>query len=198
MIYVLLWAIVIGVLAAPVIYIVTGSASGPFWDNVASGLVGTAAALIGGVPIALWVDRTIKQKELEKLSKETALKERGLLRLIREELEECRNSLQQRLAANSALVTPPLKSSFWQAASQGGKLDYISNHSLLGKISAAYYWINVVQNAEWLCSKALASAAVVYPDGTTAQRNIFNQCRTYYPRLSNSLDEVIALIDTHI
>lgn len=198
MIFVAIWLVVISIFAAPAIYIFGGAASSTFWDSVFSGLIGTASALIGGIPIALWVDRIIKSKDAEAISREAAQKEKGLLRLIKEEVEECKRVLTSRIATNTALVTIPIKSSFWQAASLGGKLNYISNHSLLGKISSTYYLINVVQDVEKLCFISLNSATVGYQDGSTAQRKLFEQCHSNYQPLLSSIDEVIPLIDSHI
>ncbi len=60
-----LWALVaIIIIGSPLTYLIAFYPGQAFWDSVFSGLISTAAALIGGIPIALAIDRALKRKEM--------------------------------------------------------------------------------------------------------------------------------------
>ena len=194
----ILWFIVIAILLWPLGYVISSELEPNFWSNVASGIIGTAAALIGGIPIALYIDRVIKSKEEQKIINENKVNEKGLLRLIKEELETCQSMMEDRTNNPTNLHIQPLKSDLWHAASNSGKLSLISNHSLLNDIASMYYQIDMVKNIELQGYKAARSATVSFSGGGTAAGLFFEDARRFDNLLNTNLEEVISLIDSHI
>ena len=192
----ILWFIVIAILLLG--YVISSELEPNFWGNVASGIIGTAAALIGGIPIALYIDRVIKSKEEQKIINENKVNEKGLLRLIKEELETCQSMMEGRTNNPTNLHIQPLKSDLWHAASNSGKQSLISNHSLLNDIASMYYQIDMVKNIELQGYKAARSATVSFSGGGTAAGLFFEDARRFDNLLNTNLEEVISLIDSHI
>jgi hypothetical protein len=89
-----LWVVVVAILLWPIFYAIFADLEPSFWSNVTGGMIGTAAALIGGIPMALYIDRVIKNKGQQKNDMESKVNEKGLLRLIKEELEVCKSMLE--------------------------------------------------------------------------------------------------------
>jgi hypothetical protein len=194
----ILWFIVIAILLWPLVYVITSDLEPNFWSNVASGIIGTAAALIGGIPVALYIDRVIKSKEEQKTINENKVNEKGLLRLIKEELEVCQSMMEGRTNNPDNLHIQPLKSDLWHAAKNSGKLSLISNHSLLNDIASVYYQIDMVKDIETQGYKAARSATVSFGGGGTATELLFQDARSFDNLLNGNLEEVITLINTHI
>lgn len=192
---IILWLVVIAILGTLIIYILLYPPGQEFWKNVVGGLLSTAAALIGGIPFALWIDRTIKNHEELKTKKQERKKEIELLELLKEELNFTNNSLDGRKEITNALPVQPLKSDLWSAITAAGKLNLITNHRLLNRIASAYYVINVVRNIEALTYKAIHGATVKYPDGTTAAQTLLENARSFDKLLTDSISEAIREID---
>lgn len=158
----LLWALLIDMLAAPIIYAIVKPTGKDFIDNIMSGWFSTAFALVGGIPVALWLDRAIKHREEVKRQQEDRKREIEVLELLREELSYT-DSLFINDRKNRLLDPPPiqpLKSDFREAASAAGKLNLISNHRLLNRITSAYYLIKVVRKIEeqaYISSRSVTS-----------------------------------------
>ena len=194
----ILWIAVIAILLWPLGYATFAELQTGFWSNVVSGMIGTAAALIGGIPIALYIDRIIKNKEEQKLIIENKINEKGLLRLIKEELEVCQSMIETRANNPENLFVQPLKSDLWHEASKSGKLSLISNHSLLNDIASMYYLIDMVKNIELQGYKAARSATVTFGGGRTATEILFKDARSFDDLLKTNFKEVIPLINAHI
>mgnify|MGYP000671433569 CR=1 FL=1 len=73
------WALLLAVVLAPALYLLIVQPTGTFWESVMSGLLSTAGALVGGVPIALWIDRHVKAKEAARSATEERMREIELL-----------------------------------------------------------------------------------------------------------------------
>ena len=115
-----LWLVVTLVLTLPVIYVILCPPSREFWDNFVIGILSTAIALIAGIPVALWIDRSIKNRESLKVKAEERKKEVELLELIKEELDFT-NSFHVHRKANKNLISiQPLKSDLWHAITKAG------------------------------------------------------------------------------
>lgn len=182
-----LWLVVLLVLGVPLAYAIWCSPGLDFWESVASGLLATAAALIGGIPIALSIDRAIKKKEQAHQAKETRTKELELLGLLKEEIEVCQSMLERRKQHPENLHIQPLKSDLWHAASAAGKLNLIQNPQLLNKLSAVYYLIDMVRKIEEQGYKAARSATVSFSGGGTATEHLWRDARSFDELLTQNI-----------
>lgn len=182
-------------LVTPIIYAVAWTASGEFIDNVMSGLLATAAALIGGIPIALWIDRAVKSREGAKKQEEDRKREIELLELLREELTFTGSLLGHRKGNLASLPIQPLKSDLWFAASAAGKLNLISSHRLLNRIASAYYVINFVRRIEEQAYISSRSATVSFGGGKTGTQFLLEDARRFDQLLSDSIKEALSEID---
>ena len=190
-----LWVLLLGVLAAPIFYGVAWSVGEQFIDNVMSGLLSTTAALIGGIPVALWIDRAVKHREEVKRKEDERKRELELLELLREELSFTNSLLAPRRGNITNLPIQPLKSDLWAAISSAGKLNLISNHRLLNRIASAYYIINVVRRIEDQVYISARSATVTFPDGRTGTQLLLQDARGFDQLLSDSINEALREID---
>lgn len=194
----MLWAILLGLLATPFVYILFWCPREEFFDNVMSGLLATAGGLIGGIPIALWIDRTVKQREEKKKQVEERKREAELLELIKEELSFTNSLLEQRKANPNNLFVQPLKSDLWAAISAAGKLNLIGSHRLLNRIASAYYVINVVRKIEEQGYIASKSATVTFSNGKNATQLLWEDARQFDKLLSDSIREALNDIDADL
>lgn len=193
-----LWVVVLIVLGGPVVYVIWCPPSKEFWDSVASGLLSTAAALIAGIPFALWIDRAIKNREELKLKKQERIRELELLELIKEELSFTNSFHEHRKGVTDRLPIQPLKSDLWGAVTTAGKLNLISNHRLLNRVSSAYYVINVVKNIEEQAYRASRGATVSFSGGKTATQILIEDARIFDSLLSESIAEALNDIDKEL
>lgn len=192
---IILWLVVIAILSAPIVYILWCPPGQTFWENVVGGLLSTAAALIGGIPFALWIDRAIKHREEQKTKKQERKKEIELLELLIEELNFTNSLLEHRKGNTTSLPIQPLKSDLWAAITAAGKLNVITNHRLLNRIASAYYVINVVRNIEVQAYKAARGATVSFGNGKTATQALIEDARGFDQLLSDSISEALREID---
>lgn len=187
------WFLVITLVLAPGSYVLAFRPDASFWADVASGALSTSAALIAGIPIALWIDRHIKRKELIEATASQRLKELELLELLKEELEFCLNGLALRVP--QFVEIQPLKSDLWGAAAAAGKLNAIRSHRLLNRIASAYYVINVVREIEKRGYVALRGATITFNNGQTAVQQVWADARRFDGLLRDSIAEAIKDID---
>lgn len=188
---ILLSVVVFILLSAPILYVIICKPNTSFWESVASGLLSTAAALIAGIPFALWIDRVIKNKEEANSNLIKREQELELLCLIKEELSFARESLDPRIGKNNVLTLQPLKSDLWSAIISAGKLNLINNHKLLNRLTSAYYVINMVKKFEEQAYKAARSAAVTYGGGITATELLIEDARRFDTLITESIDEAL-------
>lgn len=195
---IVLWAILLGLLAAPFVYIFVWCPREEFFDNVMSGLLATAGGLIGGIPVALWIDRTVKQREEKKKQIEERKRETELLDLIKEELSFTNSLLEQRKTNPNNLYVQPLKSDLWAAITAAGNLNLIGSHRLLNRIASAYYVINVVRKIEEQGYIASRSATVTFSSGKNATHLLLEDARQFDILLSDSIREALNDINTDL
>jgi len=189
------WTLLLAVLLAPFGYVLLGAPSGSFLDNVMGNLLATAAALVGGIPLALWLDRIIKSSEQREQQQSDRRRELELLELLREELAFCSNGLSLRREHPHTIQIQPLKSDLWSAISAAGKLNLIQNHRLLNRIASAYYIINIVRRVEEHAYRALRSATVRFDGGGTAVELLLEDARRFDELLDSSIREAVNDID---
>lgn len=193
-----LWLLLIVILATPIVYALAWTAGTEFIDNIMSGLIATAAALIGGIPVALWIDRAIRHREEVKQKKEERKREIELLELLREELSFTDSLFCERKNSFLTLPIQPLKSDLWAAASAAGKLNFISSHRLLNRITSAYYVINVVRNIEKQAYISSRRASVSVGGGKTGAQLLLEDARKFDQLLSDSIKEALREIDEEL
>lgn len=191
----ILWVVVLAVLGVPLAYAIWCAPGQDFWESVASGLLATSAALIGGIPIALSIDRAVKKQEQARQNKETRKKERELLVLLKEEIELCQSMLETRKENPERLYTQPFKSDLWHAVSAAGKLNLIQEPGLLNDLSAVYYLIDMVRKIEEQGYNAARSATVSFSGGGTATENLWRDARSFDELLTQGLEGALSSID---
>ncbi|MEW8372395.1 MAG: hypothetical protein AB2722_00675 [Candidatus Thiodiazotropha sp.] len=155
-------------------------------------------ALIAGIPVALWIDRAIKNREEKKTKIEERKRESELLELIKEELNFTNSSHETRNGVTDSLPIQPLKSDLWGAITTAGKLNLISNHKLLNRITSAYYVINVVKNIEEQAYRASRGETVSFSGGKTATQVLIEDARQFDTLLSDSISEALREIDEEL
>jgi hypothetical protein len=183
-----------GVVVGPLLYVTLGNAPPGFVGDVMSGLLATAAALIGGIPIALWLDRRIKAAEAEKQQAFERQSELELLELLAEELRYSADGLTRRRKAPERLEVQPLKTDLWAAISAAGKLNVIRNHRLLNRIAMAYYVLNVVRRIEEMAYQAFRGATVTFGNGQTSAQLLWADARQFDVLLADSINAALAAI----
>lgn len=171
----------------------------PFWDNAASNLLSTAFAIIVGIPISLWIDRQAKNREQETIDRQKRSKEKETLLLIKEELDFSLNSifLTYKKGKYDELAIQPLKSDLWDAFVSGDQISFISNPSLLNRITSAYYVIKIVKEIEKEAYKSLYDQTPIIND-LTLKRLRINDARQFDELLENSLREALGMIDKRL
>ena len=176
---------------APLAYVLWGSPEHDFLGRVMSGLLGTATALVGGIPVALWIDRGAKHAEERKQQESDRKRELELLDLLKEELSFANGQLAYRRDQPSQLPIQPLKSDLWAAVSAAGKLNLIQNHRLLNRVASAYYVLNVVRRIEEQAYRAARNATVTFPDGRNSVQVLICDARGFDQLLSDSISEAL-------
>ncbi len=187
------WLALAAIVLAPITYVTFWPLDTSFWPSVMSGALSTAAALVAGVPIALWIDRHIKSREDAESGKEERKRELELLELLKEELQFSLNGLDRRAA--EFIEIQPLKSDLWGAIASSGKVNLIRSHRLLNRIASAYYVVDIVRDIERRAYIALRGPTVTFNNGQTALQQIWADARRFDGLLRASIEEAILDID---
>lgn len=193
-----LWTLVVIVIGSPLIYLIAFSPDRAFWDSVFSGLISTAAALIGGIPIALAIDRALKRKEAIEQEREAEKREKELLNLFKDELSGNLELIKARITAGISLQIVPLKSNLWHACAAAGKLNALRDSSDLNAFSIIYEQIDTVRKIEELAYKAAHTATVSYPGGGTAYEQLMRHARSFDEVLSKNLHSIMSEIEKRL
>lgn len=151
-----------------------------------------------GIPAALWVDRRIKSKEAAAEYKKERERERGILLLIKEELEFSQQGLEARRTNPSALMSQPFKTDIWESISAGEMLEFIESLTLLNRVASAYYVLRIVQRIEAQCHAATRSATVTFSGGRTAAQLLLEDAQGFYELLENNVNKAIEKINNRI
>lgn len=194
----------IGILIAPIIYIYYTYPGDTFYESVMSNLIATGLALIAGIPIALWIDRRIKEQENVLSFKTERQKEAKTLALIKEELDFSLNSLflNGKKGNTTTLTTQPLKSDLWDALSNSSDIQRIEEPDLLNRIVSAYYALKIVKNIEEQAYKSLRGITVTFtmPDGTVKNgaQLLLEDARGFDGLFESSLKEALDMISKRL
>jgi hypothetical protein len=164
----------LAVLAVPALgYTLFCSNQFQYWDGAVGNLVATLLGIIAGVPVALHLERRRAANEAKEKRREEIRIKKEMLTLLREELLDNSNRLQQRVAIEYIPIEP-LKISSWIALLESGDLKYISEPSLISCIANSYRFMAIIQDKEehFRQCKYGAGAHVVFQDGETASHKI--------------------------
>ncbi len=193
-----------GILIAPIIYIYYTCPGDTFYESVMSNLIATGLALIAGIPIALWIDRRIKEQENALSFKNERQKEVKTLSLIKEELDFSLSSLflKGKKGNTTTLTIQPLKSDLWDAMSSSTDIQRIEEPDLLNRIVSAYYALKIVKSIEEQAYKALQGATVTFtmPDGTVKNgaQLLLEDARGFDSLFESNLKEALDMISKRL
>jgi len=182
--YFLLWLLLAVVLVFPFGYLYLFHPDKNFWDSATGNWLATLAALIGGIPIALAINRSILRQENLDRSKADRAREKEILSLIREELEFSLNSLflPDRKGNLTSITIQQYKSDLWDALAAGEELKYINDPALLNRIASAYYALKSAKEIEtqaYIASRTSAITFTVNGQSRSAAQMLLNDARVF-------------------
>jgi hypothetical protein len=135
----------------------------------------TVIGLVVGIPIALEIERSRSQRERGE-------KQDKILALVEDELNHNYTLISKSWVGKSpfergAYLGGALKDDLWQAMSDSGEIQAISDVELLDKISNAYYYVRLLS----LFAQNLFSAYLIQPSaaGETAMNHINSRADTF-------------------
>lgn len=182
----------------PVKYSFNKGADINYWDGAMGNWLATMAGIIGGIPIALELNRLIMRVEDRKKSIEEKLRERDLLLLVKEELHFDKDRLEERVNNPTGLPLYPFKSDLWDAVSDSGEIKFIKDPGLLNRIASAYYIIKAVKNIEEQCYRASRSATVSFANNVTAVQLLLADARRFDVQNMANIRSAIRFINQKI
>lgn len=200
----------LAILAIPFLYVLRPNLiqflpqpSNTFWDNSIGNFLATVLALIGGILIALWIDRIIKKREELLKYKWERSRESQILFLIKEELDFNLNSLflKGKKGNTSTMTVQPLKSDLWDSLVSSEETKYTEDLNLLNRISAAYYMLKTVKNIELQAYIALRTSPVSFTiNGVkkTSAQLLVSDARGLDNLFESSTKEAIRYIDKRL
>jgi len=166
-----------------------------YWDGAIGNWLATMAGIIGGIPIALEINRLIiRTTERKKLIEEKA-KEKDLLLLLKEELHFNKDRLEKRNNNQGDLPLYPFKSDLWDAVSDSGEIRFIKNSGLLNRIASVYYIIKTVKKIEEQCYVASRSATVTFGNNVTAVQLLLTDARRFDVQNMANIQSAIRFIN---
>lgn len=201
--FTLLWVVLMVLVLSSLGYIYIFRPGQNFWDNAISNWLATLAALIGGVPIGLLINRVIQRQESVNRFDADRLKEKEILILIKEELDFSLNSLfiTNRKGNATAVALQPYKSDLWDALVAGEELKYIYDPQILNRIASAYYILKVAREIETQAYIALRTSAITFHingKSVGAGQLLLNDARILDGLFENNLGTAISEIDRRL
>lgn len=201
---VVLMLILIVVIAVPFAYIHYSDLDMTFWDSAMASMFASILSLVAGIPIALWIDRLVKNKEEKNREIVNQNKEMDMLRLVKEELEFSYKSifLAFRKGNFEAVNIQQFKSDLWDSFVASGDLKYINDPLLLNRIASAYYVLKIVKNIENQAYLAQRTIAIRFTrsDGTQAgaAAMLLHDARWFDALFEDSVKEALKSIDVRL
>lgn len=191
----------LAIIAIPFVYIFFPWPIKSFWDNMMGNMLSTVLALIGGIPIALWINRFSQTYEENQKQLNNRKREIDILQLIKEELDFSYNSLflNGKKGNSTSITTQPLKSSLWEALISSEDTKYIKDPKLLNQISSAYYVLKIIQNIEWQAHIALRTSAITFTSlkgvQSTSAQLLLQDARNFDVLFENNIKEALRVIN---
>lgn len=185
------------------VYLFLFSPDRDFWENAVSNLLATVLALIAGIPIALWIDRRIKQQEDREKFRLERLKEKEILTLIKEELSFSYSLFLQGKKGNTTNMTiQSLKSDLWDALVASGDIKYIELPELLNGLTSVYYIVKMVKEIEKQAYIAYRTSALIFINVDGKQQNaaqlILQDARLLDEAFEKSIKIVLEMINSRL
>lgn len=168
-----------------------------YWDGLVGNLVATLLGIIAGVPVALHLERRRAAHEAEEKKREEIRIKREMLTLLREELHDNSNRLQQRTALTDTIPTEPLKTSIWEALRDSGNLKFISEPSLISCIANAYRFLVIIHNREehFIQCKFGVGGTVTFVDGESVPKKLLSLIFGYHLSALTNIQIALTAID---
>lgn len=163
-----------------------------FWDSV----VGIFLSLVAGIPFALWIDGLIKSKEETEKMRRDRLREKDILRFIKQEMDFNSRLVQESRDITSASFHP-LQMEMWEVLKSSGDLKLIVDTDLLNRVTSAYDITSKVKHFE---EKALDDWNVDNSPrdiGSTWKVQL-NRAKNFYEFLVDSLGAATKTISSRI
>lgn len=187
----------IGLFIVPVVYSILRANNQGYWDGAIGNWLATMLGIIGGIPIALEINRfTLRLEEKKKLD-EAKQKNRDILLLIRQELIFNIGRLKDRQSSPDALQRHPYQVDVWEAFSDSGEIKWISNMQLLNRIASAYSIIKIerfIENNAYLVAKG----AFAFSGTEGALKSMLEDARSYDQVFEENTKYAISEIDKQI
>ncbi len=183
-------AIVLFAILTPVIYVryfdlYVVQQNRSFWDSVIGNLIATIVALVGGIPVGLWIDRYIKRGEELSRVESDRRHELKILGLLKKELEYSFNNIflpsRKGASANSVQLIP-YKTDLWDAFCSSEEIKYIETPELLDEIASAYY---IIKTAKYFETEAYH---IFHSRGLPWATSILQHARNLDPRFEEMVD----------
>lgn len=168
----------LALLLFPIIYSLYKLTNQNYWDGAVGNWLATMLGVIGGIPIALEVNRLIADTDDRKKRKAEKDKEKAMLLLVKEELNFNLSRLKDRKGNTSLLPLHPFKTDLWDALSDSGEIKFINSPALLNRITSAYHIIKIVKRTEEECYKAMRGATIQFGNKTGHQL-LLEDARTF-------------------
>ena len=129
-----------------------------FWKNAVGNLLATLIGLAAGVPIGLWINRSITNEQIQNRKIAKRAKELEILKSIKTEIENCKlNVFQYRPQKIDSFLGVPYKTITWDVYCASGKIKYISSIELLDQLAFAYHHIKAQDRFEYQVQSAFAA-----------------------------------------
>jgi hypothetical protein len=176
----------------PLAYLVRHSDDKGYIDGLMGNWLSTLIGVfIGALIVALQLARWLKEHE-------QAQKEAHVLSLVRNEFEKCRDTMNANCATLPTTVHISyfaLSTAFWDALSNSGKLDAITDIELLNVISAAYDEVRAVKVVEEVLYRTVNYQGMV---GQPKGEQITSDLLRRYPLARVAVEEALQKIGARL
>lgn len=186
--------LLIGLFVVPVIYSISRATNQSYWDGAIGNWLATMLGIIGGIPIALEINRfTVRQEDKKKLE-EAKQKNKDVLLLIKQELVFNLDRLKDRQLSPDALQRHPYQVDVWEAFSDSGEIRWISNTQVLNRIASAYSIIKIERSIEHNAFLA-TKGAFAFSGTERALKSILEDSRSFDKIFEENTKYAISEID---
>ena len=112
-----------------------------FFSDFISNLLATIIGVILGLPLAFWLDRVVRSRNVKERENEKNERVNKILSLLELELEENENAIN-RFHEDISNNFFPVRVESWNAFSDGGELQWLNDPDLLATLSTTYATVN--------------------------------------------------------
>jgi hypothetical protein len=164
------------------------------WENFCpdflSNLLATFLGLLGGIPLALWLNRINEDRTQKE-------RERDIIAALKREMGVNRNKAQEKIAAVDAgkgvLALPGMKYEFYNMLINGGELKWVMRNSdFVQRVSTVFQTAKVINHLEVHYSETMGT----FTDLEKAERvksNLSGSIKNGCEKLIEQIDETLIL-----